>query len=51
MPYGWTLQQNLTPTYAHVIRNWTACHTFLLLSHHQKWWSLIGWNRVTWPVL
>jgi len=23
----------------------------LLLSHHQKCWSLIGWNQVTWPAL
>jgi len=23
----------------------------LLLYHHQKCWSLIGWNQVTWPAL
>ena len=23
----------------------------VLLYHHQKCWSLIGWNRVTWPAL
>jgi len=33
------------------MRDYSSEAIAILLSHHQKCWSLIGRNRVTWPAL
>jgi len=33
------------------VHRWHRKSNVLLLSRHQKCWSLTGWNRVTWPAL
>jgi len=36
---------------AHYINEKLSMFKFRLLSHRQKCWSLVGWNRVTWPAI